>query len=173
MRFSRRARLFAASSLTVVGLVGGAAVTAGSANAVGGGNQWCQSTSCANEWSNGPYVKTYNQSNNHNNFAFIGYGDGVHLELQYTGPGAYNGQCVGDAGNVSGNANVSLTPCGANGSGAPWGGLFIDTPCTGGGTEVHNTHWNGDLGPGGFSNGDSWYLNKPLHSVCLFSYPPG
>jgi hypothetical protein len=84
--------------------------------------------------------------------------------LGFSVSGAWAGQCIGDAYNNSGDADVSLDGCGnGTGGGSGWGTNFTvgTSGCPAGEMWFHNNHWNGYLGPGGSANGSHFYLNKP------------
>jgi hypothetical protein len=89
------------------------------------------------------------------------------------GSGTWNGYCVGDAYNESGDARVSLDPCGNNGQGAGWGTQFEwiqgngSNGCPSGYSAFYNRHWGGYLGPQQSGvNGSPFYLNKS-GKVCF------
>jgi hypothetical protein len=120
---------------------------------------------CLNAWGGGPYVNV-EESNDpriqNNRFYVIPEANG-NYQIQFLGGGIYNGYCIGDAGNVSGNADTGLVPCNTH-TGAGWGTLFKDHSnlCPGVGLHAYyNNHWSGYIGPvGGYVNGSHFYLNK-------------
>ena len=130
---------------------------------------------CLNAWNGGPYVNVYTggdetrDTNQH--FMVIdenGDQNGT-AEIMFTGSSSWNGQCIGDASNNSGNADVSLDACARPGQSAGWGTQFTwgTSGCPSGTAWFHDNHWNGYLGPPDNAvNGSHWYLNKPS-KVCL------
>jgi hypothetical protein len=136
----------------------------------------CAGVSCLNAWNGGPYVNAYTggTSNANDDFDVFQEPDGNVYIAFLPGSGIpWNGDCVGDAGNVSGNARVSLDPCGTNGQGAGWGTQFEwiqgngSNGCPSGSSAFYNIHWGGYLGPQQSGvNGSPFYLNKP-GKVCF------
>lgn len=128
----------------------------------------CYSNNCLNAWNGGPWVNDYTGGNpaavgnNYFNDLCI---TGHPCPIQFTGGGAWNGYCIGDAYNDPGHADASLDPCGSG-----WGTNFNEISCGGGiGVEFYNLHWKGYLGPpDGAVNGSHWYLNKPT-PYCFLS----
>jgi hypothetical protein len=131
---------------------------------------------CLNAWGGGPYVNVYTggdeNSDSNQHFMIIdenGNQNG-NAEIMFTGSGSWFGQCIGDASNNSGLADVSLDGCGnGTGGGAGWGTQFTwgTSGCPSGTAWFHDNHWNGYLGPPDNPvNGSHWYLNKPS-KVCL------
>lgn len=87
------------------------------------GIQYCfGNTSCLNAWGGGPHVNAYTGGTN-NQFKLI-YESNGNVELEFVGGGTWSGMCVGDANSESGDARVSLDPCGTNGANAGWGTQF-------------------------------------------------
>jgi hypothetical protein len=131
-------------------------------------------TACLNAWGGGPYVNV-EESNDpriqNNRFQVLPEANG-NFQIQFLGGGQYNGYCIGDEGNVSGNATAGLVVCNTH-TGAGWGTIFRDRSnlCPGyPGSDEHayyNSHWGGYIGPvGGYVNGSHFYLNKP-NLVCF------
>jgi len=133
---------------------------------------------CLNAWGGGPYVNVYTggDENRDTNQHFMvidevdqnGNQTG-NAEIMFVGNGSWNGQCIGDASNNSGLADVSLDGCARPGQNAGWGTQFTwgTSGCPSGTVWFHNNHWNGYLGPPDNPvNGSHWYLNKPS-KVCL------
>lgn len=141
--------------------------------------QYCElgaSLACLNAWGGGPYVNVETTSGltiQNNRFEVFPVGNG-NYQILFVGGGAYNGYCIGDAGNVPGNADTGLVVCNTH-TAAGWGTIFRDRSnlCTGGSgfSAYYNSHWKGYLGPpAGYVNGSHFYLNKP-NLVC-FAYLP-
>ena len=105
-------------------------------------------TACLNAWGGGPYVNV-EESNDpriqNNRFYVIPEANG-NFQIQFLGGGQYNNYCIGDEGNVSGNAVAGLVPCNTH-TGAGWGTIFRDRSnlCPGyPGSDEHayyNSHW--------------------------------
>ena len=131
-------------------------------------------TGCLNAWGGGPYVKVETTSDpniQNNRFQVFPVGNG-NYQIVFVGGGRYNGDCIGDEGNVSGNATAGLVVCNTH-TAAGWGTIFRDRSnlCTTGYSAYYNSHWKGYLGPvDGYVNGSNFYLNKP-NLVC-FAYLP-
>jgi hypothetical protein len=133
---------------------------------------------CLNAWGGGPYVNV-EESNNpniqNNRFQVLPEANGYY-QIQFVGGGQYNNYCIGDAGNVPGNADTGLVVCNTIAGGAGWGTLFRDRSNLCGSTgygpfAYYNSHWKGYLGPvDGFVNGSHFYLNKP-NLVCFATAP--
>jgi len=130
---------------------------------------------CLNAWGGGPYVnveESNDQNIQNNRFYAIPEANG-NYQIQFLGGGIYNGYCIGDAGDVSGNADTGLVVCNTH-TGAGWGTLFKDhsSLCPGSGLRAfYNNHWGGYLGPvGGYVNGSHFYLNKQaLYCLATFT----
>jgi hypothetical protein len=130
---------------------------------------------CLNAWGGGPWVNvsTSGDETGDTNQHFMvidenGDQNGT-AEIMFTGNGSWNGQCIGDASNNSGNADTSLDACAAPGQTPGWGTQMTwgTSGCPSGTAWFHDAHWNGYLGPpAGAVNGSHWYLNKPS-PVCL------
>jgi hypothetical protein len=138
--------------------------------------EWCATTggtACLNAWGGGPWVDDsttgFESGDNHQNFFLSGVDNANgnatgNYQLGFAGSGSWAGQCIGDAYNNSGDADVSLDGCGnGTGGGSGWGTNFTvgTSGCPAGEMWFHNNHWNGYLGPGGSANGSHFYLNKP------------
>lgn len=148
-------------------IISGLALTSTPAHA-GTGNQFCTtgfSPVCINAWGGGPWVKVYTSQGTSNNDFTAGYDATLGVwYLEFTGGGSWNGQCIGDAYNSSGDARASLDPCPSGSNSGGWGTHFqLDTSdCNGGSGEeaFKNIHWPGGfLYPSGRSNGNQYYLN--------------
>ena len=132
---------------------------------------------CPNAWGGGPWVKDYTGgpelSDTNQDFMVIdenGSQTGP-SEIMFYGNSSWSGQCIGDAYNNSGRADVSLDPCGLPGQAqAGWGTQMTwgTSGCPSGEAWFHDSHWNGYLGPGSSVNGSPFYLNKP--SPVCFSF---
>jgi hypothetical protein len=128
------------------------------------------SPACLNAWSGGPFVNvetTDNPNIQNNRFQVLSEANG-NFQIQFVGGGQYNNYCIGDAGNLPGNADTGLVPCNTH-TGAGWGTLFKDHSnlCNPGSYAYYNNHWGGYIGPvGGYVNGSHFYLNKP-NLVCF------
>jgi hypothetical protein len=133
---------------------------------------------CLNAWGGGPYVNVYTggdeNSDTNQHFMVINEVDqngnqtGT-AEIMFAGNSSWNGQCIGDASNNSGLADVSLDACATPSQTAGWGTQFTwgTSGCPSGTVWFHDNHWNGYLGPPANPvNGSHWYLNKP-NKVCL------
>jgi hypothetical protein len=115
---------------------------------------------CLNAWNEGPYVDAYAKNHVNNNFYVRPNGAGPNATIEYTGPGGFEGMCIGDYGNTSGDARAALEPCSGS---VPWGGNFMVEICDAGkfsGYSFYNTHWKGYLTPNADSNGSPFYLNS-------------
>jgi hypothetical protein len=141
--------------------------------------QWCGPNSgndCLNAWGGGPYVNVYTggpetgDTNQH--FMLIDETSSGYMgpsQIAFNGDGSWSGECIGDANNNSGLADVSLDPCALPGQTAGWGTQMTwgTSGCPTGEAWFHDNHWNGYLGPpAGAVNGSHWYLNKPS-PVCF------
>lgn len=131
---------------------------------------------CLNAWGGGPwvYVETTSDSRIQNNRFQIRYENNGNVELQFVGGGTWNGKCIGDAYNNSGDARTSLDPCGdiSNGNGSGWGTQFQLQPiCGTGDYAFFNWRWRGYLGPTSptAANGSNFYLNKPQNPPICFA----
>jgi hypothetical protein len=133
--------------------------------------QWCHYSgeyACLNAWGGGPWVRTYTggpeTSDTNQDFALLQNQATGYYEIEYVGTGSWAGQCLGDAYDLSGNADVSLDPCGTA-SGNQGYGTNMDAGtngCPSGELWIYDYHWNGYLGPPAtWVNGSPWYLNKP------------
>jgi hypothetical protein len=127
---------------------------------------------CLNAWGGGPYVNVEEDNNpaiQNNRFQVLPEANGYY-QIQFVGGGTYNNYCIGDAGNVPGNADTGLVPCNTH-TGAGWGTLFRDrSNLCGGSPAYYNSHWGGYIGPvGGYVNGSHFYLNKP-NLVCFTEF---
>jgi hypothetical protein len=130
----------------------------------------CAGDSCLNAWGGGPFVNAYTGGtpNSNDDFDILGPQPNGNVVIAFLpGSGAWNGYCVGDAYNESGDARVSLDPCGDNGQGAGWGTQFEwiqgngSNGCPSGYSAFYNRHWGGYLGPQQSGvNGSPFYLNK-------------
>ncbi len=174
---NKRKRLLAA--LASAAIIGGAAALVAAPAQANTGNQYCYylgGYACVNAWGGGPWVNTYTggPGTSNNDFSVINnYATGDQM-LQFTGGGSWNGHCVGDAYNDSGDARTSLDSCGNGGEGAGWGTNFISgvDGCQAGWAYFYNTHWGGWLGPpDNWVNGSHFYLNKTV-KYCFKVYSP-
>lgn len=113
---------------------------------------------------------TQNPTIQNNRFQVLSVGNG-NYQIQFVGGGAYNNYCIGDAGNLPGNADTGLVVCNTQTGGAGWGTLFKDrSNLCGGNPAYYNNHWGGYLGPvDGYVNGSHFYLNKP-NLICLTTF---
>lgn len=137
---------------------------------------FCAGSSCLNAWGGGPFVNAYTGGtpNANDDFYFFQNPNGNVVIAFLPGSGIpWNGYCVGDAYNESGNARVSLDPCGNNGQGAGWGTQFEwiqgngSNGCPSGYSAFYDLHWRDYLGPQQSGvNGSPFYVNKP-GKVCF------
>jgi hypothetical protein len=139
--------------------------------------QWCSNSNsaCLNSWSEGQYVDDYaggpDISNDNSDFGLV-YNDATgYFEILYTGPGAYAGDCIGDASNNSGLADAGLVGCGTTSGSQGWGTNmnYGTSGCPNGEIWFYDYHWNGYLGPSG-GNGTHFYLNKPTRYCFTYTY---
>jgi hypothetical protein len=138
--------------------------------------EWCYKKgdgpwACLNAWGGGPDVNVYTTGHDHtpnNYFTVYPEPDG------FWGIKAANGECIGDRGNASGTASTGLVTCGSG-----WGsnfvvGTYASGACPNGQSlQFYNEHWKGLLGPpADWSNGDPFYLNKPVvqYAFCFGYY---
>jgi hypothetical protein len=125
---------------------------------------------CLNAWGGGPSVKVETDSGpgiQNNRFQVLPVGNG-NYQIQFIGGGTYNNDCIGDDGNISGNAAAGLVPCNTH-TAAGWGTIFRDRSnlCKGGLVAYYDSHWRGYIGPQmPFVNGTKFYLNN-LGLVCF------
>jgi len=132
---------------------------------------------CLNAWGGGPYVNvetTVNSENQNSQFQVLTEPNSYY-QIEFVGNGS-SGSCVGDAGNVPGNADTGLVPCDTH-TGAGWGSVFRETAnaCNGNPNLIafYNLHWGGYLGmPAGYVNGSHFYLNKPANKPYCFLQSP-
>ncbi len=127
---------------------------------------------CINAWGGGPWVNLeVSPYWNYNDwFSLLSAGSG-NVELDYTGPGSWAGNCVGDAYNNSGYADASLDECPSSGD-AGWGTNMKAYSCSDGegdyGYDLYDNHWGGYVGAN-FGNGNHIYLNV-WSPTCWFEY---
>jgi hypothetical protein len=141
-------------------------ITSASASA-SGSFEYCIGYECLNSWNGGPWVDVYTggPDGTPNNYftVFCDTATG-NCFIEDTGGNSWDGKCIGDAYNESGQAATSLDGCG-NGSGnGGWGTNFklITTGCPFATAAFYNVHWKGYLGPpSGAVNGSHFYLNNP------------
>jgi hypothetical protein len=178
----------------VLGLVGGlSTVGVPSAHALTGTEYCDHNVYCANAWSGGPLVKSYQYSSTSNNFWNIqvntnycnqGYTtstcpwsntppDMQIIQFRFQGGGTYDGDCIGDYQNDPYDAKSGLVGC------SGWGANFIydNVPCGGQNYDAfYNIHWSGSWSTArGFSfpdgNGNQAYNNAV--ALCLdANFPP-
>lgn len=112
-----------------------------------------------NAWNGGPFVNVYHGCANPNGFFTILTGS-TYVQLEFTGGGAWNGQCIGDAYNLPGRSDTSLDSCNPAG----WGTNFVLRStgyCDSGEAAFQDAHTGGWLGPGSpYGDGTPFYLNK-------------
>lgn len=180
------------AAVSVLGAV--TAVTAAPASANGTGQQWCDDAGvCPNAWGGGPFVKTQGYPAQNNDFTWINNynmcnggittstcpGHGVPAgwpigALKFTGGGAWNGHCIGDAYNDQNNASSSLDVCPSGGSNGGWGVNLVSfgSNCgTNRGGVFYDIHWDGLIKWTGDGNGITVYLNNSI-GYCLRALPP-
>lgn len=133
------------------------------AYANGTGNQYAYcNPGCAfvNAWGGGPWVNVYLGGQTVNNDFTLVYNNNTgYYNIEDTDGGPYNGYCVADANNSSGDARTALNACGT-----AWGSNFIigNLGCGSGYEWFYNTHWGGYLSPANnYVNGSHFYLNNP------------
>jgi hypothetical protein len=67
---------------------------------------------------------------------------GGYVQIQFANTNSqYNGYCIGDAGNLPGNADTGLVLCDNHSGQAGWGSVFQEKSCG-----FYNVHWGGYLG---------------------------
>ena len=124
---------------------------------------------CLNAWGGGPFVnvETTVDAGPNSQFRVLPEANRKY-QIEFVGDGD-NGMCIGDAGNLPGNADTGLVACNTHLGGAGWGTLFNEENghCNTGLFAFLNQHWGGYLGPpAGYVNGSHFYLNKP-NPVCF------
>jgi len=148
--------------LAMVAIVTATGLSFVATSGVASASQYCYiGDYCLNAWGGGPDVKVYTIGVNNNNFGLAANGSA--WNIKYQGGGAYNGYCISDYGNDSGNARAELISCGG-GAGTPWGANFDLLNCNSGGYlgyVFNNIHWGAYLGPVSATVGQPFYLNKP------------
>jgi hypothetical protein len=191
---TKRVLILLAGLLCLGGAIVPAITSAAPALANGSGNQICTVgyAYCLNAWNGGPWIKSYSYSAQNNDFTFvndihecnggittstcpghgIAAGQGIG-GLQFTGGGSWNGQCIADAYNDTGDARAALnTGCpisntGANGSNFVW---VTQNTCGSAVALLYDIHWNGYIRVNE-SNGVQQYLNNASGS-CMKVLPP-
>jgi len=128
-----------------------------------------------NSWSGGPWVNVFSSTTPNNDFTVIQNPQSGFQMIKRTN-GSGGNACIGDALNDPSDARASEDSCGSPiGVGNGWGTDWIVSsggPCPAGQWWFQNKHWsspnnNGYLGPAdNYSNGDHFYLNKPL-VICF------
>ena len=137
--------------------------------------QYCNNGYCLNAWNEGPYVDAYHTNVVNNDFFVYLNLNTTWWNIKYTGPGGFQGMCIGDYGNTSGDARAALENC--QGGSVPWGGNFDQVECTnstGGfaGYAYKDIHWKGWLTPNSHSDGSPFYLNSQT-PTCFTSGAAG
>ncbi|HSW80600.1 MAG TPA: hypothetical protein VLG47_07525 [Candidatus Saccharimonadales bacterium] len=160
-----------AVTTTAIVLASGLGLTVGSSTAfAASGNQYCTTgtVACLNAWNGGPFVNVYTAHGTSNNDFTLGYINSTQsYYLKYTGGGAWNGRCIGDAYNDPTINYTSLDTCPTETNSGGWGTNFtISTNCANDGFAFHNNHWNKWLKPGGSHNGDPFYFTSTT-PVCF------
>jgi hypothetical protein len=114
-----------------------------------------------NAWNDGPYVNAYAINHVNNDFYAFKNPSSGYENIEYTGPGPHQTQCVSDYGNTSGDARAGLSGQCQN-SNVSWGANFQLKACDNGdaGDAFWNVHWQGWLTPNSHSNGSPFYLNS-------------
>jgi hypothetical protein len=70
--------------------------------------QYCVSSYCLNAWNEGPYVNAYAINHVNNDFYAFKNPSSGYENIEYTGPGPHQLQCVSDYGNSSSDARAGL-----------------------------------------------------------------
>lgn len=173
-------KLKALAAAAAMLFAGGYGVLASASPAYAGtGNQFClgqSNSSCADAWNGGPWIKLAVSQNPGPNADFTEWGDGNgHVLLQFTGGGAWNGQCMGDAYNNANDARVSLGSCGSPiGHGSINGSLFypVTSVCPFPRVAFQSVRWGGYLGPAQAGvSASQFYLDKP-DPYCFNAFGP-
>lgn len=184
--YQLKLRVAPVTGAIVLAVVAPLAFVASPALAAGSGNQWCISNgtytyliTCANAWSGGPAVDSYDASSLNNDFTLIEAPGTSNWALEDTDGGAYSGYCLGDYGNSSSDARAGLVACPNvnTGSTGGWGSNFHLYSCEGSngysGYYFYNNHWGEYLSPSGsWDNGDAMYLNTVDYGGLCFSQMP-
>jgi hypothetical protein len=127
--------------------------------------QWCGSGNvCLNAWNGGPSVRQYGPYVVNDDFmAIVDPNRPSAFQLEDTDGGAYNGWCVGDYGDNSGNATTGLVGCASGSNTGGWGSNFtyVESGCPSGTVRLYNQHWGGYVAPASGGDGAEWYLNTP------------
>jgi hypothetical protein len=133
-------------------------------------HQYCNAGYCLNAWNEGPYVNAYTVNHVNNDFYAFKNPSSGYENIEYTGPGPRQGQCVSDYGNSSGDARAGISGQCQN-SNVSWGANFELVACNNGdsGWAFRNVHWNGWLTPNSHSDGSPFYLNSQTETCYSIS----
>jgi hypothetical protein len=158
LRFLRKRAVILAAALFLLP-VGGLAL-AGPAQAQP--TQWCGNV-CLNAWNAGPSVRQYGPNVANDDFmAVVDPNRTSAFQLEFFGGGTYDGWCIGDYGDDSGNATTGLVGCASGSNTGGWGSNFTYAyggGCPSGTVRLYNQHWGGYVAPASGGDGAEWYLN--------------
>lgn len=121
-----------------------------------------------NAWNGGPWVDVY-QSEGATNNDFTIIKSGSYYNLEFTGGGAWNGHCAGDAYNSPDYVTVSLDACGTG-----WGVNLQVHSCSSygiSGYAFYDNRWGRYLEPGANSNGANFDFNAAAPGYCFHGQP--
>lgn len=153
-------------ALAVLFAAAGLVLPAAAAHAQSG-LQFCYQNSshnvALNAWDSTTQINAWNCDYSDNNFFTVitNQNQTQYSNIEFTGGGFGDGECIGNYGNTSGDERSGLVG-GCGGSGIGWGGNWGTQLCdSNNGIEFWNAHSGGWLGPSGLVNGDAFYNNKP------------
>jgi hypothetical protein len=166
-----KARILAILGAVILGI--GSGIVGGQAAYADPQAQYCNNGYCLNAWNEGPYVNAYHTNVVNNDFSAFQNSSSGYENIEYTGPGPYQNQCIGDYGNSSTDARAGLGGFCRSGQIA-WGANFQLEACNNGdsGWAFKNVHWGGYLTPNAHSNGSPFYLNSAT-KTCYQALGPG
>jgi hypothetical protein len=127
------------------------------ASAISTQNQYCNGGYCLNAYNEGPYVNAYHTNVVNNDF--LAFANGSYENIEYTGPGPYQNECISDYGNNSSDARAGLSGFCASGQ-ISWGANFVVEGCGNNTYAFKDVRWGGYLTPNAHSNGSPFYLNS-------------
>jgi hypothetical protein len=163
LRFLRKRAVILAATLFL--LPTGGIALAGPAHAQAFAYQFCANgNDCFNAWNGGPSVRQYGPGVVNNDFDMISNPNrSFTVQLEDLDGGAYDGWCIGDYGDNSGNATTGMVGCWSGSSSGGWGSNFtVDGDvCPDGEFALYNQHWGGWVAPASGGDGAEWYLNTP------------
>ncbi len=170
-----RYRLLSLLTAFLLAIGFGSFLMAGSASAASG-LEYCVGSQCLNAWNGGPDVNAYTVDVDNDTFAALVTGtlaNGTYVYgIQFQAGTTYNGDCVSDLGNDSGDARAGLDGNCVDGDIA-WGANFtVDySGCPSGYFGFYDIHWGGWLAPASSGNGAAFYLNNTVEH-CFYVYSP-